>query len=47
MKRESLISSIPSHHFQCRSGMLDLSSGTYFHVVLMDYRRVPITEWNL
>ena len=47
MKRESLNTSVPSHHFQSRSGMLNHSGGTYSHSGMMDYQRVPISEWNL
>ena len=47
MKRESLNTPIQSPHFQCRGGILDHTGGTYPHVGMMDYRRVPTTEWNL
>ena len=47
MKRESLNTPIQSAHFQNRSGILDHTGGTYSHVGMMDYPRVPFTEWNL
>ena len=47
MKRESLNTSIPSDHFQSRSGMLNRTAGTYSHSGMMDYPRIPITELNL
>ena len=45
--RESLNTSVPSHHFQSRSGMLNHVGGTYSHHGMMDYPRLPITEWSL
>ena len=47
MKRESLNTPTQSPHFQSRSGMLNHTGGTYSHIVMMDYPRVPCTEWNL
>ena len=47
MKRESLNTSIQSLHFQSRSGMLNHTGGTYSHGGMMEYPRIPITEWNL
>ena len=47
MKRESLNTPFQPPHFQSRSGILDHIGGTYSHVGMMDYPRVPITEWNL
>ena len=47
MKRESFKTSIPSPHFQSRSGMLNHIGGTYSRNGVMDYRRIPITGWNL
>ena len=47
MKRESLNTPIQSLHFQSRSGILDHTGGTSFHVGMMDYPSVPIAEWNL
>ena len=47
MKRESLNTPIQSPHFQSISGILDHIGGTYSHVGMMDYPRVPITAWNL
>ena len=47
MKRESLNTSIQSPHFQSRSGILNHPGGTYSHVGMMDYPRIPITERNL
>ena len=47
MKRESLNTSIQSPHFQSRSGMLNHTGGTYSHGCMMDYPRIPVTEWNL
>ena len=46
MKRESMITPIQPPHFQSRSGM-DHTGGTFSHVGMMDYPRVPNTEWNL
>ena len=37
MKRESLNTSVPSHHFGSRSGMLNLTGGTYSHSGMMEY----------
>ena len=47
MERESLNTSIPSPHFQSRSGMLNHTGGTYSHSGMMDDPRIPMTEWNL
>ena len=47
MKRESLNTSVPSPHFQSRSGMLHHTGGTCSHGGMMDYPRIRITEWNL
>ena len=47
MKRESLNTSVPSPHFQSRSGMLNHIGGTYSHNGMMDYPRIPFSEWNL
>ena len=47
MKRESLNTTVPSPHFQSRSGLLNHTGGTYCHNGMMDYPRIPITEWNL
>ena len=47
MKRESLNTSIPSLHFQSRSGMLNHTGGTYSHSGMMDNPRIPFTELNL
>ena len=46
-KKESLNTPIQSPHFQSRVDFVDHTSGTYSHVGMMDYPRVPITEWNL
>ena len=46
MKRESLNTPIQSPHFQSRSGIWDHTGGTNSHVGMMDFPRVPITEWN-
>ena len=45
--RESLNTPTQSPHFQSRSGMLNNAGGTYSHVGMVDYPRVPITEQNL
>ena len=37
MKRESLNTSIPSLHFQSRSGMLNHTGGTHSHSGMMDF----------
>ena len=47
MKRESLTTSIQPLHFQNRSSMLNHTGGTYSHYGMMDFPRIPITEWNL
>ena len=47
MKRESLNTSIPSHHFQSGGGMLNHIGGTYSHNGMMDYPRSPIAELHL
>ena len=47
MKRESLNTPIQSPHFQSRSVFLDHTGGTNSFIVVMDYPRVLITEWNL
>ena len=47
MNRDSLNTSIPSPHFQSRSGMLNHIGGTYWHNVLMDYPRFQISELHL
>ena len=46
MKRESLKMSTQSPHFQSRSGMLNHTGGTYSHGGMMDFPRIPATEWN-
>ena len=46
MRRESLNTSIPSPHFQSRSGMLNHTGGTYPHNG-MDYPRFPNSEMHL
>ena len=46
-KRESLNTPTQSPHFQSGSGISDHTGGTYSHVGMMYYPRVPITEWNL
>ena len=47
MKRESLNASIPSPHFQSRSGMLNHTGGTYSHNGIIDCPRFPISELRL
>ena len=47
MKRESLNTSIPSLHFQSRSGMLNHTGGTHSRSGLMDFPRFPISELHL
>ena len=47
MKRESLNTSIPSHHLQSRSGMLNHTGGTHSHSAMMDNPRIPQSELNL
>ena len=47
MQRESLNTSVPSPRFQSRRGMLNHTGGTYSHKGMMDYPRIPVTEWNL
>ena len=47
MKRESLNTSTQSPHFRSRSGMLNHTGGKYSHGGMMDYPRIPVTEWNL
>ena len=47
MKRESLNTSIPSPHFQSRSGMLNHTGEIYSHNAMIDYPRIPIAELNL
>ena len=47
MKRESLITSTQSPHFQSRSGMLNHTGGTYSLKGMMSYQRNSISEWNL
>ena len=47
MKRVSLNTSIPLHHFQSRSGVLNHTGGTYSHCGMMDYPRLPIREFHL
>ena len=47
MKRESLNTSIPLHHFQSGGGMLNHTGGTYSHSGMMDSPRIPITERHL
>ena len=44
---ESLNTPIQSPHFQSRDGMLNHTGGAYSHSGLMNYPRVPLTEWNL
>ena len=39
--------SIPSTHFQSRSGMLNHDGGTYSHSGMMDYPRILFSELNL
>ena len=46
-KSEPLNTPILSPHFQSRSGTLDHTGGTYSHGGMMDYSRIPMTEWNL
>ena len=46
-KRESLDTQTQSSHFQRRSGMLSHTGGTCSRSGMMDYPRIPITEWNL
>ena len=46
-KRESLNTPTHSRHFQSRSGMLNHTGGPYSHGGMMDYSRIPLTEWNL
>ena len=47
MIRESLNTSSQSPHCQSGSGMLKHAVGPYSHSGMMDYPRLPITEWNL
>ena len=47
MKREPLNTSVPSPHFQSRSGMLSHIGGTCSHNGMMDYPKIPIAELNL
>ena len=47
MQRESLNTSIPSHHFQSGGGMLNYTGGTYSHNGFMDNPRIPFSELNL
>ena len=47
MKRESLRTSIPSHHFQSRSGILKHTDGTYSHSGKIDYQRFFLRNWIL
>ena len=47
MNKKSLNTSIPSLHFQSRSGMLNHTGGTYSHSGMMDYPRIPLSELNL
>ena len=47
MKRDSLNAPTQSPHFQSRSGMVGHTGGAYSHSGMMDYPRVPFTEWNL
>ena len=47
MKRESLNTSVPSPHFQSRSGRLNQTGGTYSHSGVMDYPRIPISELHI
>ena len=47
MKSEPLNTPIQSPPIQSRSGILDHTGGTHSHVDMMDYPRLPITEWNL
>ena len=47
LKSESLNTPIQSPHFQSSSGILDHTGGTDSHAGMMDYPRVPVTEWNL
>ena len=47
MKSESLNTPTQSPHFQSRSGMLNHTGGTHSHDGMMDYPRLPFSEWNL
>ena len=47
MNKKSQNTSIPSLHFQSRCGMLSHTGGTYSHSGMMDYPRIPLSEWNL
>ena len=47
MKRESLSTSIPLHHFQSGGGMLNHTGGTYSHCGVIDCPRNPISEMHL
>ena len=47
MKSESLNTPTQSPHFQSRSGMLNHTGGTYSRDGMMDYPRLPFSEWNL
>ena len=50
MKRESLNTPIHSSHFRRRSGMLNHTGGTYSHVGLTDYPRIPfygMKSWEI
>ena len=44
-KRDSLNAPDQSPHFQGRSGMLNHIVGTYSRGGMMNYPRIPITEW--
>ena len=46
MKRELLNAPTQSHHFRSRSGMFGNTGGIYSHSGMMDYPKVPVTEWN-
>ena len=47
MKNKSLNTPIQSPHFQSRRGMLNHTGGSCSHNGMMDYPRIPVTEWNL
>ena len=46
MKRESLTAPTQSPHFLSGSGMSGHTCGIYSHSGMMDYPKVPVTEWN-
>ena len=47
MRREPYNSSIRVPRFQRGAGVYDRTGGTYSHSGMMDYPRIPISEWNL